>query len=962
MTTTSSSAHRRARAAAVIVVVGSSKSSATAATAASAFSFHHPASTPAIGATRPQTRITISSAARERLRVGERCCRRVLKKINGRGGVGGSPSSLYDDASSTNRAEGRSAARFGPLSLDAARDGDENFDYSSYGAMMTDESSSSSYCSSSPLLGDASSSSSSSSYSSSMSSMSPMSMADAALSVYFDEYAGNDGMFDSAPASAVAATVGEGNVDAIPIDGPTSAPTPAATTKAAAANADAKSRFEEDLELTRRVILRHIEKMAIDENEDVDDYDGDDDIDYDDGNADADFRKSRTSSHFNDATAVASAAYDNDDHPRELGKSRGGSTSTMREGEKGDDFIVVIGEENDVDDCEIAERELSSSSLSSNSTDVVNVNAVVAPTISRILRYTLPAIGIWLCSPVLSMIDTAAVGLLAGTAQQAALNPAVSVSDYGALVVAFMYTATTNLVAAAAREDRDDYVAVAVARPMTMNESYADVRRPRPKTTRTLVTALRLASGVGTFFAIALFLLGPRLLKLLIGNDASHLDPIVFSSALRYVRIRALGMPAMVTIGTAQSACLGMQDVRSPLYVLLAAAIVNFLGDVALVPLKGGWWGDVFGGAAGAAWATVASQYAALLFFGRWWLSAHKPKDADAAAPAKWDISLLPFRKKTGGEDDARTTTIASSRGGGHLESDGLLPAAMTVVTTTNSELANTDVNKNRIVRWMPYERRKREHQHPLAPSPPETTAQKRRSRNSNTTTRGFLSDSNLTLRSFLSPKNLDLSKAREFLPFVVPVTTTSVGRISGYIAMSHVASSTLGTIDMAGHQIILSIFCCITPFVDALSQVAQSFVPEVFAANGEGRRKNGRRERAIALRRTVHNFRKVGVGLGAVLVGLVSCIPLISRYFTTDASVLASVHGAIPPVGLFMLVNGLMCAGEGVQVVGIETMWTAFAMYNVIRSSSFHIRLAQLQRRTERGAEVALDDIEPRD
>ena len=51
-----------------------------------------------------------------------------------------------------------------------------------------------------------------------------------------------------------------------------------------------------------------------------------------------------------------------------------------------------------------------------------------------------------------------------------------------------------------------------------------------------------------------------------------------------------------------------------------------------------------------------------------------------------------------------------------------------------------------------------------------------------------------------------------------------------------------------------------------------------------------------------------------------------------------------------------------GVQIVGIETMWTAFAMYNVIRSSSFHLRLAQLQRRTERGAEVALDDVEPRE
>lgn len=57
------------------------------------------------------------------------------------------------------------------------------------------------------------------------------------------------------------------------------------------------------------------------------------------------------------------------------------------------------------------------------------------PSIQKIIKFSLPAIGVWLCSPVLSMIDTASVGLLAGTAQQAALNPAVSVTDYGALLV-----------------------------------------------------------------------------------------------------------------------------------------------------------------------------------------------------------------------------------------------------------------------------------------------------------------------------------------------------------------------------------------------------------------------------------------------------------------------------------------------------------------------------------------------
>lgn len=481
---------------------------------------------------------------------------------------------------------------------------------------------------------------------------------------------------------------------------------------------------------------------------------------------------------------------------------------------------------------------LQSNNNNNNHNNIINADAsVTAPTISRILYYTLPAIGIWLCSPVLSMIDTAAVGLLAGTAQQAALNPAIAVSDYGAIVVAFMYTATTNLVAAAVREDKDDATADATAAAAQNGSDDINLKqqqllyKSQPKTISTVLTAMKLATIVGTLFSILLYTLGPRLLQLLIGTNAATastttttnivVDPIVYNSALRYVKIRALGIPAMVMIGTAQSACLGMQDVRSPLFVLLAAAVVNFIGDVLLVPLKS----STLGGAAGAAWATVASQYAALLFFARWWLI--KPRD-----------------------DNTATT-------------------ATTTTTTTTS-------------------------------------------------TRGVFSDSKLTLRSFLSLKNINTSKGREFLPFVIPVTTTSISRISGYIAMSHVASSTLGTIDLAGHQIILSIFGCITPFVDALSQVAQSLVPGIFASNGHGQQQhsNGRKkERAIALRQTVMNFRIVGLGAGAVLVGLISCVPFVSQYFTTNKAVLERVHGAIKPVSLFLIVNGLMCAGEGKKI-----------------------------------------------
>jgi hypothetical protein len=60
---------------------------------------------------------------------------------------------------------------------------------------------------------------------------------------------------------------------------------------------------------------------------------------------------------------------------------------------------------------------------------------IETPNVKKILKFAIPAIGVWLCGPLLSLIDTSAVGLFSGTYQQAALNPAVAVTDYAALLI-----------------------------------------------------------------------------------------------------------------------------------------------------------------------------------------------------------------------------------------------------------------------------------------------------------------------------------------------------------------------------------------------------------------------------------------------------------------------------------------------------------------------------------------------
>lgn len=486
---------------------------------------------------------------------------------------------------------------------------------------------------------------------------------------------------------------------------------------------------------------------------------------------------------------------------------------------------------------------------------------IEAPSVKKILKFAVPAIGVWLCGPMLSLIDTSAVGLLSGTAQQAALNPAVAVTEYAALLIAFMYTATTNLVASAQEKDRST--------------------NDKPLTSKNFIAALQLSGFVGAGLGAVLFGFAVPLLRTIIGNDA--IDPQVFNAALKYVRIRALGMPAAAIIGSSQAACLGMQDIKSPLYVLLAAAVVNFVGDVSLV----GSAHPLLGGAAGAAWATVFSQYAAVFFFVQW--LCHR-------APS------FNFFKKRSNE-------------------------------------------------------------------------KKMASRLDKYSTHGFL-EGKFHGRDFLKLPSKE--KVADFTPYLVPVTSTQVGRVSSYVAMSHVISSSLGTVSMAAQQVILSLWNCLYPVGESLSLTAQSFVPSIVERKVS-------KARASALSQTLVNFWKAGAVFGVALAGAVLCIPLMNQFFTADPAVSALVNSVVPLLLVIFSTLGIFTASEGILLgqkdlgflgksytsfffvvpylmlrlkrmaqsgaaqVDLRSVWTVFTAYQLFRTCLWVLRTLQLQRRTNR-------------
>lgn len=405
----------------------------------------------------------------------------------------------------------------------------------------------------------------------------------------------------------------------------------------------------------------------------------------------------------------------------------------------------------------------------------------------------------------------------------------------------FMYTAATNIVAAAAEKDR---------------QSKGDL------TSKTVATGMQLALIVGLIFGIGLGGTSRFFVNALLGKSLT--DPAVISAATNYVKIRALGMPAAVLIGTAQSACLGMKDNRSPLLVMIAAALVNLLGDILFVRSLG---------SAGAAWATVISQYAALFMFMKW-LTA-KPREHN------------------------------------NLAESGSL------------------------------------------------------------TTRGIL-HGHFNMRDFFKmPKSM--STVRKFWEYFVPVTTTAIGRVSGYIAMSHVVCF-FGTADMAAQQILLAFFLCFVPMCDSLNLTAQSFVPGIYEHPNI-------RQRSKIMQKTAANFMKAGVIFGIALALIALCLPIASRFCTRDPIVLASVLSCTPPLVIYCALSGIVCSGEGLLLaqkdlnflknsfsvfffavpllllrlkrivlsgaqVGLKSAWGVFAGYQVIRSTMWVLRVRKLLQR----------------
>ncbi|MFG3113173.1 MATE family efflux transporter [Streptomyces sp. NPDC048197] len=188
----------------------------------------------------------------------------------------------------------------------------------------------------------------------------------------------------------------------------------------------------------------------------------------------------------------------------------------------------------------------------------------------EIIALAVPAFGSLVAEPLFVMVDSAVIGHL-GTSQLAGLGIAAGLLTTAVSVFVFLAYATT----------------AAVARRVGAGDLPAAIRQG--------MDGIWLALLLGAAVIAAVLPTAPWLV------EAFGASGTAAPYATTYLRISALGIPAMLMVLAATGLLRGLQDTRTPLYVAIGGFSANAALNVGLVYGAGL-------GIAGSAWGTVIAQ------------------------------------------------------------------------------------------------------------------------------------------------------------------------------------------------------------------------------------------------------------------------------------------------------------------------------------------------------------------
>ena len=203
---------------------------------------------------------------------------------------------------------------------------------------------------------------------------------------------------------------------------------------------------------------------------------------------------------------------------------------------------------------------------SSNSDKTSSSSSSSSETSKRqMLKFAIPALGIYLTNPLLSNIDNAFVGRTVGAMGLAALSPATLCIDQALYLFSFLSRATTGLASRAYSSSQQS------TNDINSEEETEEAAKTRMKEAASPAFSISIFCGV--IMSLLYLTCVPQILQ------ALNVDPLLHTSATSYIHWRGAISWAAMSQAVLLSLFMVMKDAVTPLKIIASAAIFNVLGD-----------------------------------------------------------------------------------------------------------------------------------------------------------------------------------------------------------------------------------------------------------------------------------------------------------------------------------------------------------------------------------------------
>jgi len=269
-------------------------------------------------------------------------------------------------------------------------------------------------------------------------------------------------------------------------------------------------------------------------------------------------------------------------------------------------YSSLVSDESDNSNINESQLLQSVSSQSKSTSSMTMTEPFVGlPSYGRIIHFSATTFLVWVSEPLLSLVDSVAVGRYAGksiVSSSSSLSSLLSSSTGGApnlssvIQLAALGPATTLC-------DSSIYLMLCISMATTNKLANAFAKRDIREQIQTLSHVLGLSLAAGIFLLLFVNLRGMSLLASILGPAGAtvsietatkgimksiDLTPEVLHASFGYVRIRSIASPLAIMGLTSQAALLAAQDTRTPVLAVMVASAVNIIGDYIFVA-KMGW-------------------------------------------------------------------------------------------------------------------------------------------------------------------------------------------------------------------------------------------------------------------------------------------------------------------------------------------------------------------------------------